>query len=146
MVNVSDTPGLLFQNPRVPYYWFPVQETGYWGYSPFFGAAKVYDHFKDSGKPLMIHCHGGVCRSPLVSYAINLAEGLTEQEMAADYSLYKGFEEHFQVHMDRGCIPRDIVNFLKARKQEPEYSIIGLLAKIGSPNLYLPTFKQRNAA
>lgn len=143
VVNVSDTPCRLFAEAQpAPYFWFPIHECVFWGYAPFFGTAKVYDNYRDTGKAMYVHCHAGACRSPIMAYTILRAEGKTEADMVKDFPRYAGIERMFDLHVDRGCIPEDIIPFLQARHLHPTYSIGGLLGVIKSPNLFIPTFSK----
>lgn len=156
IVNVADSPCTAFTASKtyqnvgepIPYFWFPVHECGFWGYSAFYGAAHVYDTFAaPSGKTMLVHCHGGACRSPLISYAVLASNGWTDEEMVGAFALFGSsrdgsprIAELFRTHIRKGCIPADVIEFLKARKEKPTFSIAGLLAHIDSPNLYLQTF------
>ena len=138
IVNVSDTSCLTFatQAEGIPSFWFPIQETGAWGYAPFFGAAKVLDQFGKT-EPVIIHCHAGVNRSYCVAYAIMLAEGADPSKITFEpwHRASSYGSALFQRNIKRGCIPKDIVEFLKARKTYPTYSILGLLGVINSYSL-----------
>jgi len=103
------------------------------GTPPFFGAAKVVDRYEN----VIIHCHAGVNRSKSVAYAILKAENMSDEQIAEHIN--DDVSDLFnKLNMNKwGFIPKDIIEFLKARKQHPTYSIAGLLQEIGSPNLHL---------
>ena len=143
VVNVSDSPCLSLSDLPIKSFWFPVHETGKWGYSPFYGAAKVNDTLCTEQKSLIIHCHAGACRSPIIAYTILRAEGYTDAQIESINPAYKGYSEDLGINIARGCIPADIITFLQARHKNPTYSIMGLLMEIDSPNKILPNFKLR---
>lgn len=132
VVNVSDTPGLTFLAQPIPVFWFPILETAYWGFAPFFGLANVLDQFKGSGKPVLVHCHGGLNRSPSVSYAVLQAEGYGDVDISGIASAVN-IPAVFQLNLKRGLIPKDIIRFLQLRKRCPRESILGLLKLTNSP-------------
>jgi len=139
VLNFADTPCTLFDSP-VPQYWFPIHEIGFFGYSPFYGAAKVYDHYQTKGviKPLLFHCHGGVNRSPCVALAVMKARGWTKEQINQVLRLHgEDFEDiQFKHNIDNGYIPFDVIDFLKVMIDFPTYSISGLLKEINSPYLF----------
>lgn len=144
IVNVSDSPCLSFDlQGDVPSFWFPVHEVWHWGYAPFFGAAKVVDHY---GGPVLIHCHAGVNRSMCVGLALCLADDIPLEEIKLR-PFNEGSEAMqscmrlFEHNVKKGYIPSDIIPFLKARKAYPTYSMMGLLQTINSPNLFLNRLK-----
>ena len=134
VVNVSDTPGLTFTLRELPAYWFPILETAYWGYAPFFGLACVVRIHKGSGKPVLVHCHGGLNRSPTVSYALLTAIGYRPREIAALAPLLN-LPAIFEKNLKSGLIPKDIVPFLRLQQSSPESSIHTLLKQINSPGI-----------
>ena len=132
IINVSDTPELSFTlaSQGKPSFWFPIHETNDWGYAPFYGSAKVVDHYKT----VVIHCLAGVNRSKCVAYAILKAEGFSDVDISNHIN--DDVSRLFGYNMNKwGCIPFDIIPFLQARKINPTYSIAGLLQEIKSPNL-----------
>lgn len=135
-INVSDTPCMTFELSRegFPSFWAPIHETGIWGYAPFYLAAKVYDEFKNDGKPIALHCHACVNRSVSVAYYVLSAEGYTDSEIQQHLN-DKVYIPLFFRNIRQGYIPADVFDFLKARKQYPTYSLQGLLQIIKSPNL-----------
>lgn len=159
VINVSDSPcatleissSVEFSLMATSSYWFPIHEVWHWGYAPFYGAAKVidfhlerYSHLAEASfARFLIHCHAGVNRSVSVAYAILKAEGYPDDELLIHRALGLKPEpgerasRQFDSNVRKGYIPYDIIDFLKARKEYPSYSIMGLLEKIGSRNLYL---------
>lgn len=73
VINVSDSPGLLFESP-VPYFWYPINEISKWSYGPFYFAAKIVDNFKSHAAPILFHCHAGINRSVTVATALWAAD------------------------------------------------------------------------
>lgn len=145
VINVADTPCEVFR-VNVPSFWFPIHETGVWGYAPFYGAAKVVDQFRDSPKPIMIHCHAGVNRAPSVAYAVMTSDGLSDNEIARRCPLFGlDMPDIFITNRARGCIPQDVIPFLTARHAHPTFGITGLLAEIKSSALFGPHFRKRSA-
>lgn len=141
VVNVSDTPEATFDllNLGFPAFWFPIHEVHHWGYSPFYGAAKVYDQFNSNPKPILFHCHAGVNRSRCVVYAILKAIELSDNVIA--HLTKSDVSDLFQDNIKKEYIPKDIIPFLRARYDYPTYGIMGLLQKIDSPDVYLKRAK-----
>lgn len=138
VINVADSPCLSLDMSRwIPSLWFPVNEVGDWGYAVFYGAQKTWYSFRTADKPVLIHCHGGAVRAPHVVYALLLGDGMSE-EGAAKALETKDLPASFKRKMRQGYIPKDIVEFLKAAKENPTFSIIGVLNHIGSKNTFLP--------
>jgi hypothetical protein len=113
VINVADSPCATFDYQlRVPSFWFPINEIGQWGHSPFFGTLRVADHYFKGDKPVLIHCHAGANRSPSIAFAILLAKGYTVEE--AEESLnYPNLHEVFQRNLTRKHIPQNIIEFLQ---------------------------------
>ena len=130
VINVADSPcgAFIYNKFDIQSYWFPIHEIGQWGYSPFYGTAKILDYRNslNDPRPILIHCHAGVNRSRCVAHAILEAEGL-ENDL--------GVEKLFDRNIRNGYIPHDVIAFLKQRHINKTYSICGLLKEINSPNL-----------
>lgn len=133
IINVNDYYDHLFASP-VPYYWFPIHEVHLWGYAPFYGSAKIFDHYKNNPKPILIHCAAGVNRSVTITYAILKSSGWTDKEIKILYPNDPKFM--FDFNVKRGYINPDVLEFLKKRHEFPTYSIMGLLNEIKSVNTY----------
>ena len=118
VINVSDSPCATFDYQlKVPSFWFPINEIGQWGHSPFFGTLRVVNEYYKGDKPVLIHCHAGANRSPSIAYAILLAKGYTPQE--AEESLnYEKLSEVFQRNIERKHIPKNIIEFLKMADED----------------------------
>ena len=131
VVNVSDTPETTFEfaDKGIPSFWFPVNEIHLWGYSPFYGTAKVIDKYCD----ILLHCHAGVNRSKSIAYAILKTEDMSDEEIKIH--IKDDVARLFESNIRKGYIYPDIIRFLKERKNYPTYSIMGLLQSIESPNL-----------
>lgn len=113
VINVSDSPCATFDYQlHIPSFWFPINEIGQWGHSPFFGALRVVNQYFKGDKPVLIHCHAGANRSPSVAFAILLAKGYTVQE-AEESLVYPHIHEVFQRNVTRKHIPKNIVEFLQ---------------------------------
>ena len=135
-INVSDSQCVTFELVKrgFPSFWAPVHEIGIWGYAPFYLAAMVYDQFASCDKPILIHCHACVNRSPSIAYAILASEGMDDSTIQQHLN-EKVYIQLFHRNIRQGYIPADVFDFLKARKQYPTYSLQGLLQIIKSPNL-----------
>ena len=113
VINVADSPCATFDfQMHIPSFWFPINEIGLWGFSPFFGAVRVVQQYYKGDKPVLIHCHAGANRSPSVAFAILLAKGYTVQEAEASLE-YEGLNELFQRNVLRKHIPTNIIEFLQ---------------------------------
>lgn len=138
VINVSDTPGRNFSSNGLPAFWFPIHETGVWGYTPFWGAAKTLDHIArfNPSKPVLIHCHGGVNRSPSVAYAIMASNDVPEEAMDTfvTHGRGRGLAKIYEANIRRGCVHADTIAVLRTRHSFPEYSLMGVLAEAKSPN------------
>jgi len=145
IICVADSPCTAFR-ADVPAYWFPVHETGLWTYAPFYGAAKALDHLAklNPDKPVLVHCHGGVNRSPSVVYAVLASNDVPEEWMDKTFPVYGpgGLREIYESNVAKGCVYPDTIAMLKARHRFPDYSIIGLLQEVASPNMFHPDFKR----
>jgi hypothetical protein len=134
VINVSDSQCATFDYQRagLPSFWFPINEIGKWGHSPFLGALRVVnEYYKEGDKPVLIHCHAGANRSPSIAYAILLAKGYTAEE--AELSLqYDGLSQVFLRNVQRKHIPENIVEFLKLADKHPELSLSWCLRKMDS--------------
>lgn len=135
VINVSDSPCATFDYQlKVPSFWFPINEIGQWGHSPFYGAIRVVNQYWYNyiNRPVLIHCHAGANRSPSVAYAILLAKGYTPAE--AEESLnYEELAQVFQRNIDRKHIPANIIDFLKlvdVQSGDLTLSLHGALRKI----------------
>jgi rhodanese-related sulfurtransferase len=111
---VSDSPYATFdyQKVGIPSFWFPIQEMGKWGYSPFYGTLKVVNEYYKGDKPILVHCHAGANRSPTIAYAILLAKGYTPKEAECSIK-YPNFSKSFLRNMERKHVPQNVVEFLK---------------------------------
>lgn len=130
VVNVSDSPCATFDYQlKIPSFWFPINEMGVWGHSPFFGALKVVNNYYKGEKSVLLHCHAGANRSPSIAYAILVgAKGYTPQE--AEESLnYESLSLVFHRNIERNHIPKNILDFLKTVDQSPEISSLNMILK-----------------
>lgn len=135
VVNVADDPCATpqFQAEGIPSYWFPIIEFGYWGYIPFFSTLRVVETYWDGSKNILIHCHQGAHRSPIVAYAILKARENTPEQIET-YLEYPKLTEVFNRDIEKRRIPDDIIGFLQKAQENPGMSIkdIGqLMGKTG---------------
>lgn len=140
VINVSDSPCLSFylSKKNIPNYWFPIHESGNWGYCPFYGTAKAYDFFTETypEKKILIHCHAGVNRSVSIAYAILKSEGFYDKEI--NEAIGDDSNGTFYENLNLGHIPKDIIPFLVSRKENQNHYLSGLLKSINSPNQRIP--------
>ena len=124
VVNVADTPCAIpdFQAEGIPAYWFPIIEFGYWGYVPFFSTLRVALMYCGKNKNVLIHCHQGAHRSPIVAYTILRALGSSPEYTAAQLE-YKELPIIFQRDIDKRRIPGDIIEFLQVAINNPLMSL-----------------------
>ena len=132
VINVSDSQCSTFDyQPYIPSFWFPINEIGQWGHSPFFGTLRVVNEYYKGDKPVLIHCHAGANRSPSVAYAVLLTKGYTPE--AAEESLqYEELSKVFLRNIERKHIPNNIIKFLKIADEHPELSLSWCLRKMDS--------------
>jgi len=135
IINVSDSPGRTF-SAGIPAFWFPIHETGKWGYAPFWGAAKVLDHLSllNPYKPVLIHCHAGANRSPSVAYAVMASNDVPDEAMEGFvvHGGAQGLRELYERNIRRGCVLEDTINVLRTRHHYPGFSLMGVLKEAGS--------------
>jgi hypothetical protein len=139
IINVSDTPCISF-DVKIPSFWFPIHETGHWGYSPFYGAAKVIQrHAPFTGtNAVYVHCHAGANRAPSVVYAVMRGIYDAEDEIIDGlFPLYDGISKIYHRNVSRGHVFKDTISMLRESLKHPTYSIHGLLHKMISPNLFV---------
>lgn len=124
VVNVADTPCATFdfQANGVYAFWFPIVEFGEWGYVPFFGTLRVAEAYYERNNPILIHCHQGAHRSPIVAYTILRAVGRDAAEAERELE-YPGLTEVFHRDIQKKRIPADIIEFLKKALQYPTASM-----------------------
>ena len=143
VINVSDSACATFdyQKAGIPSFWFPINEIGAWGYSPFFGTLRVVNEYYKGDKPVLIHCHAGANRSPSVAFAILLTKGYTAKE--AEESLqYKELEKVFNRNVERKHIPVNTIEVLK-KADESEYSTTSLHGVLANLDSYYDTWAQK---
>lgn len=113
VINVADSPCASFDYQlHIPSFWFPINEIGQWGHSPFFGSLRVVNQYYKGDKPVLIHCHAGANRSPSVAYAILRAKGYSIQETEESLN-YPDLNEVFERNVLKKHIPKNIVEFLQ---------------------------------
>ena len=124
VINVADTPCATaeFQAEGIPSYWFPIVEFAEWGYTPFFSTLRVAQMYYEKTKPILIHCHAGAHRSPIVAYAILRALGQDAQQAENELE-YPGLTEIFKRDINKKRIPVDIIEFLKKALANPMISL-----------------------
>lgn len=132
VINVSDSPCATFDYQRegIPSFWFPIDEIGQWGYSPFYGTLRVVNEYYKGDKPLLIHCHAGANRSPSVAFAILMVKGYTVEEAERELN-YDNLKEVFFRNIERKNIPEKVIEFLKIIDEgEPTMSIAEGLRRV----------------
>lgn len=93
----------------------------------------MYD--KSRYRPILLHCHAGANRSVCVACAVLKSIESTQLEIDHKLEIGEGLPNLFQININKGYIPSNIIEFLKTRHQYPTYGMHGLLQIIGSPNL-----------
>ena len=124
VINVADDPCAIpqFQEEHIPAYWFPIIEFGYWGYVPFFSTLRIALMYYEKNKNVLIHCHQGAHRSPIVAYTILRALGSSAEDAASQLE-YKELPIIFQRDIDKRRIPGDIIEFLQVAICNPLMSL-----------------------
>jgi hypothetical protein len=124
VVNVADTPCAIpdFQAEGIPAYWFPIVEFAYWGYTPFFATLRVAEMYYEKKKNILIHCHQGAHRSPIVAYTILRALGTSEEDAATQLE-YPELTRILARDIKKGRIPEDIIEFLQRAINNPMMSL-----------------------
>ena len=128
VVNVSDTAGKLFDKPPVPYYWFPINESGQWGHAPFLGLSRVYQEYNKPDGKMYIHCHAGACRAPIMAWALMTAEGWSKEKIVANLGeRATHVEQAFNDRVTRGSIPPDALRLMSRCRAYPDLPLSLLL-------------------
>ena len=118
-----------YPNKHQHYYWFPINEVGYWGLAPFYYVNKVLDHHLPLGHKIYHHCHAGAHRSPMTFMLYLVYKGLSLTE-AASYLMRRAPDleiSMFFMDIKGGHISPYIFDFLEAMRRHPTYSLMGLL-------------------
>lgn len=129
-INVSDSIGPQFCQPNA--YWYPINELSNWGYGPFFWFIKTLNQIYKHNKTF-IHCHAGVCRSPSMVIGWLFYHGYVGGQI--ETMVGKEYLDRFIRFQDDGVIPKDILWFFTHMKEHPDYSLMGLLAKMDGDNI-----------
>ena len=130
VINVSDSPCATFDYQlKVPSFWFPINEIGKWEYAPFYGVLRVVNQYWKNEKPILIHCHAGANRSPSIAFSILIAKGYSEDE-AEQLLNYPELREVFKRNIERGHIPKNIIEFLKMADEHKDDSLHFVLRKL----------------
>jgi len=141
VLNVSDTPCMTFEYALhgILSLWVPIHEVGQWGYAPFYVAAKMLDlkQQMQDGRPILLHCHAGANRSRCVAHAVLSAEGNCQKEIEDNLpTIGEGLPSLFDVNINKGYIPDDIILMLAERKKHATFGIHGLLQCCGSEHTF----------
>lgn len=131
VINVSDSPCASLSEKSPHFYkqpihfWFPINEWSRIPYEPFYAAKRVID--ANPGKKVLIHCHGGVNRSQLVTYSYLLSNG---QE-----GLFPGAKKWWELFMKNDPAfttkpPPKLEEFLKLMNKHQTFSVAGVLGEL----------------
>ena len=127
VVNVSDLPGLAYQDTKIPYVYIPVVERAPWGYASFFAALLAIKRL--ALKPtsnVMFYYRAGITRSQMVAVTMQLVFGGTPAtEKLARWNKLVAKER----------IPANIVQFLKYACEHPNLSIQNILNRLPQESL-----------
>lgn len=127
IINVSDTPGPKLG--QAGYYWYPINEISNWGYGPFYWSKKILDKHIGQSDKILVHCHAGAHRSPMIVYWWLRSCGHPTKtiEKWFDYPISKLAEQD----MRKNHIPSDLMEFYKEIRKNPTWSLMGILNSMG---------------
>lgn len=66
--------------PDTRFYHIPIDESGYWGYRPFYDTKLILDKEYDDGSKIYLHCNLGANRSPAIALAWLMSRGYQLEE------------------------------------------------------------------
>lgn len=142
IINVSCTECAFFypSNPKQKMYWYPINESGHWGYGVFFFTKKILDFHHKKGDKIYLHCHAGIHRSPtifiwwLVSQGHSVEEAICiELGSKATPERIKELqeEEYFDYKIwsdrDEGIIPYKLEKMYKRMQKKQDMSLAEVL-------------------
>ncbi len=140
-MNVSPTNNYQFgpkPKPETDFRWFPLKETGFWGYEVFYWSKKILDDAFEKNKNVYLHCEAGANRSPCIAMAWLTSKGHNLEKSAkivaggaetiSDYNLWQ-----FRKNIEDIFIPNNLPEFYK-RYEEMGTDIDGILYKIPKLN------------
>jgi hypothetical protein len=128
IINVSDSPteGLLGTKDC---FWYPINEMSNWGYGPFYWSKKVIDKCVWSNLYTLIHCDGGVCRSPLITVAWLYSTGHSKAEI--DFLMGSdSYTRDFKRMQNENRIPPHLSQLHQVMRDNPTFSLMGCLGKM----------------
>lgn len=125
VLSVTDTPPQVW----VPHlHWYPINEMSNWGYGPFFWMFHVMLAYHRPQKgPTLIHCSGGINRSPTLTAAWLLSQG--ENREYVEESLGHGLEM-LKSNMYDQTVPHDVGALWKLIEKNPGHSLMSHLIKM----------------
>lgn len=128
VINLSDTPcGTFKLQGVIPSYWVPILEEKAWGYAALFATIRVVQEHYKGEKPVLIHCHAGMNRSPTVASAVMRAFGRSYKNVTD--VLGSGCYTKVESNIRLGILPKNTLEFLKYCVLYPTHSLQGVLAK-----------------
>jgi hypothetical protein len=143
VVDVSDCPTYGLDKKIKNYHWLPITEWDKWGYAPFYFAVKILDHYIKKKSKIYVHCYAGKHRSPMMVYTYLQSLGLSEDEA---FKLFKTewdiklsnvktkkkewLKRFFEKDIQRGRIPKDVIQFMREVRANPDMSILHILDKM----------------
>lgn len=126
IINVSDHPGPGFGLPNN--YWYPINEMSNWGYGVFYWSKKILDNILWTPESkILIHCDGGICRSPSILMGYLYSRGLSRKEIEK-LLIDKWPTKKFSDLQEQNCIPQDLTVFYKYMNFYPSFSLMGILS------------------
>lgn len=129
IVNVSDSV-CAYLHPARPdqrMHWYPINETAYWTYTPFYVIKHVLDYHYDRKDKIYLHCHAGAWRSPSMFRFWLLSRGVSRQEIMKIHG--ENFEPwKFKYYWEReGEFPLKIDEFYRRYNSRERHSLYSLL-------------------
>jgi hypothetical protein len=128
VINVSDTPcGSFKLQGKIPTFWVPIFESVAWGYSAMFMTIRVVQEYYKGDKPVLIHCHAGMNRSPTMAVLVMRAFGRDFTNVTQ--VLGAGNWGKVETNIRTKTIPEDSLKFLEYCIRFPKHSLEGVIGE-----------------
>jgi hypothetical protein len=135
ILDVSDSPTYNIDGTIPHAHHYAIDEWNFWGFTPFYWAVKLLDHYTAKGSKIYLHCYAGKHRSVMIGFMYLQSLGYTPEEAAAkfdsqvDITIIEEPENSknwllnfYEKDVKRGRIHPDTVEFMKLVRKYPEKS------------------------